>query len=153
MHRTGGHATHSIVQTVPKRGYRLVTESIAAVPTGPLNRFEQNIGFAATDDGARIAYATSGAGPTLLRVPHWMTHLEWDWRSLVYGQWIKGLWQRFRLVRYDGRREQHLDALCQLVTEGWAQDNAAFRQIMTSQMFPAPVARIGGHVVCCKWGW
>jgi pimeloyl-ACP methyl ester carboxylesterase len=32
-----------------------------------------------------------------------MTHLEWDWRSLVYGPWLDALSRRFRLVRYDGR--------------------------------------------------
>jgi pimeloyl-ACP methyl ester carboxylesterase len=34
----------------------------------------------------------------------------------------------------------HLDAYCRLVEEGWAQDNAAFRQIMTSQMYPGASA-------------
>jgi pimeloyl-ACP methyl ester carboxylesterase len=146
-----------------------------------------------------------------------MTHLDWDWRSLVYGPWIEGLSRRFRLVRYDGRNwglsdrdaapatlqratcdleavadaaglarfalfsvsggapvairyaarhpervshlvlvggfargglrrgaasisAQHVQAYCRLVEEGWAQDNAAFRQIMTSQMYPGASA-------------
>jgi pimeloyl-ACP methyl ester carboxylesterase len=207
-------SAHRLVQTVPKRGYRLVADS---VPSAPAHGFEQTIGFATSDDGARIAYAASGAGPVLLRAPHWMTHIEWDWRSLVYGPWIEGLSRRFRYVRYDCRNwglsdrgvapatlqlaasdmaavadaaglrrfallgisgggaiairyaalhpervshlvlvggyargslhrgaasitPQHLDAFCRLVEEGWAQDNAAFRQIMTSQMYPGASA-------------
>ena len=35
---------------------------------------------------------------------------------------------------------QHIKALGRLVEEGWAQDNAAFRQIMTSQMYPGASA-------------
>jgi pimeloyl-ACP methyl ester carboxylesterase/DNA-binding winged helix-turn-helix (wHTH) protein len=208
---------HCIVETAPKRGYRLVAgEAQAVALSGPAG-FEQAIGFATSDDGARLAYAVSGAGPVLVRAPHWMTHLEWDWRSLVYGPWIQGLSRRFRLVRYDGRnwglsdrgvapatlprsvadmsavvdaaglerfallgvsgggaisiayaalhpervshlvlvggcargglrrgagsiRREHLEAFCRLVEEGWAQDNAAFRQIMTSQMYPGASA-------------
>ena len=209
-----GDSAHRLVQTVPKRGYRLVADS---APSAPAHGFEQTIGFATSEDGARIAYAASGAGPGLLRAPHWMTHLEWDWRSLVYGPWIEGLSRRFRFVRYDGRNwglsdrgvapatlpvsasdlaavadaaglrrfallgvsgggaiairyaalhpervshlvlvgsfargslhrgtasitVQHLEAFSRLVEEGWAQDNAAFRQIMTSQMYPGASA-------------
>ena len=95
-----GDPAHRLVQTVPKRGYRLVADS---APSPPAQGFEQTIGFATSEDGARIAYAISGAGPVLLRAPHWMTHLEWDWRSLVYAPWIQGLSQRFRYVRYDCR--------------------------------------------------
>ncbi len=35
---------------------------------------------------------------------------------------------------------QHIEALGRLIEEGWAQDNAAFRQIMTSQMYPGASA-------------
>jgi pimeloyl-ACP methyl ester carboxylesterase/DNA-binding winged helix-turn-helix (wHTH) protein len=212
-----GDSAHHIVQTVPKRGYRLDADNAPSTAAPAAGRgFEQEIGFA-TSDGARIAYAASGAGPVLLRAPHWMTHLEWDWRSLVYRPWIEGLSRRYRYVRYDCRNwglsdrgvapatlpvaasdmaavadaaglrrfallgisgggaiairyaalhpervshlvlvggyargslhrgaasitVQHLDAWSRLVEEGWAQDNAAFRQIMTSQMYPGASA-------------
>lgn len=218
IRRALGDGAHGIVQTVPKRGYRLMTDGAAATaPPDAAGGFEQAISFATSSDGARIAYAASGRGPTLLRAPHWMTHLDWDWRSLVYGPWIEGLSQRFRLVRYDGRNwglsdrgvapatlqrstadmeavadaaglgrfavlgisgggaiairyaalhpervshlvlvgccargglrrgaesisVEHLEAYCRLVEEGWAQDNPAFRQIMTSQMYPGASA-------------
>ncbi len=98
--------SHSIIETEPKRGYRLVTgirtrsSRLAAQPAIP---FQQDIRFATSTDGIHIAYATSGAGPALVRAANWMTHLEWDWQSAVGGPTIQGLSRRYRLVRYDGR--------------------------------------------------
>lgn len=42
---------------------------------------EQQIHFCATDDGVRIAYATVGAGPPLVKAANWLSHLEFDWSS------------------------------------------------------------------------
>jgi len=64
---------------------------------------QQNIQFAKTEDGLRIAYSVIGSGPVLVRVLGHFTHLEmeWEWPDLRY------LWQRlashFTVVRYDGR--------------------------------------------------
>ncbi|MBC5767714.1 alpha/beta fold hydrolase [Ramlibacter albus] len=176
-----------------------------------MTAFRQQIRFATASDGVKIAYATSGDGPPLVRAGHWMTHLEWDWRTPVWGPWIERLSARHRLVRYDSRGcglsdgevegvgldalvadleaavdaagleqfallgvsqggavaiayaarhpqrvsrlvlldafargalvrrpgdEELLDAMARLVLAGWGQDNAAFRQMFTSQFFP-----------------
>ena len=65
---------------------------------------EQQIRFCTTSDGVRIAYATAGRGPPLVRVAGWFTHLEfewgnphWFWRSL------EPLAGSYGTVRYDGR--------------------------------------------------
>jgi hypothetical protein len=42
---------------------------------------EQQIHFCTTDDGVRIAYATVGEGPPLVKAANWLSHLEFDWRS------------------------------------------------------------------------
>lgn len=99
-------AGHSLVQTEPRRGYRLVaTEATAAVngaaPEPP--PFSQDIRFAAAADGVRIAYSSSGHGQPLVRSAHWMTHLDWDWRSATLGASIHALSATHRLIRYDGR--------------------------------------------------
>ncbi len=208
----------SIIQTLPKQGYRLVPlagaqrSSVAAPPA-----FQQDVRFATTTDGVRVAYAVSGHGPVLVRAAHWMTHLDWDWQSAVYGPWIQGFSERYTHVRYDARgcglsdrgtpptcldddvrdlesvvdaagldrfallgrsqggaisaryaarhpdRVSHIvmlggfvrgwrnrgalsespenaRAFWQLIKEGWGQDNAAFRQLMTSRMFPGASA-------------
>jgi pimeloyl-ACP methyl ester carboxylesterase len=210
---------HRIIETEAKRGYRLVTQPAHAdAPSVASARarnagFEQDIRFATSADGTRIAYAVSGDAPVVLvRATHWMTHLEWDWRNAVYGPWVQALSQRYRLVRYDGRGwglsdrgsvgslddwvhdleavvdaaglerfalfgrsqggaiairyvarhpervthlvlegayargalrrgdrsvpEPELSALCNLLEVGWGRDNAAFRQLITSMMFP-----------------
>jgi pimeloyl-ACP methyl ester carboxylesterase len=100
-----GDEGRRILQTEPRRGYRLIVagdRSAAETPATPA-RFEQDIRFAVSSGGVRIAYATSGRGPPLVRAAHWMTHLEHDWCSLANGEWIQGLSQRYRLLRYDGR--------------------------------------------------
>ena len=98
--------THRIVQTEPRRGYRLVAAAATAPePAGKSNptSFQQDIRFAISQDGTRIAYATSGRGLALVRTSHWMTHLDWDWRSATMGPRLQELARSFRLVRYDGR--------------------------------------------------
>ena len=44
---------------------------------------EQEIRFCAASDGVRIAYATAGSGPPLVRVGTWLTHLEYDEASVA----------------------------------------------------------------------
>ena len=66
---------------------------------------EQQLGFATTPDGTRIAYATSGEGLPIVQVIGWLTHLESGQDSALYD--TKGLLamsSRDHLyVRYDGR--------------------------------------------------
>ncbi len=56
-----------------------------------------------TPDGIRLAYATSGAGPPLVKASNWLTHLDYDWHSPVWRHWWQALSQRHTLVRYDER--------------------------------------------------
>jgi class 3 adenylate cyclase/pimeloyl-ACP methyl ester carboxylesterase len=66
---------------------------------------EQQIGFAETSDGVRIAYATTGAGPPIVSVLGWMTHLKEGLGSPLYDQSgaIAAGSRDALLVRYDGR--------------------------------------------------
>jgi pimeloyl-ACP methyl ester carboxylesterase/DNA-binding CsgD family transcriptional regulator len=61
------------------------------------------IRFCTSRDGARIAYATSGRGPPLLWIGHWVGHLDLDWDSPVWGPWLALLTRRHALVTYDWR--------------------------------------------------
>ena len=65
---------------------------------------EQQIRFCTTSDGVRIAYATAGEGPPLIRVAGWITHLEFEWGNPVW-TWrsLEPLAEDHFLVRYDGR--------------------------------------------------
>jgi pimeloyl-ACP methyl ester carboxylesterase/DNA-binding CsgD family transcriptional regulator len=63
----------------------------------------QQIQFCSSDDGARIAYATAGSGPPLVRAGSWLTHVDMDWRSPVWRHWLEALTRNHTLVRYDLR--------------------------------------------------
>jgi hypothetical protein len=61
----------------------------------------QQIRFCTSRDGTRIAYATCGSGPTLVRAGNWVTHLELDWDNPIWRPWLSVLMRRHSLVRYD----------------------------------------------------
>lgn len=63
----------------------------------------EQLRFCAAFDGARIAYAVHGEGPPLVRTATWLTHLEFDWASPVWGHWLAGLGEEYLVVRYDER--------------------------------------------------
>lgn len=63
----------------------------------------QRIRFCHAVDGVRVAYATHGGGAPLVKVAHWMTHLEHDWDSPVWRHWLTELGRRRTVVRYDAR--------------------------------------------------
>jgi pimeloyl-ACP methyl ester carboxylesterase/DNA-binding CsgD family transcriptional regulator len=44
-----------------------------------------------------------GAGPPLVRAAHWVSHLNFDWDSPVFGPWLALLSRRHTLIRYDAR--------------------------------------------------
>jgi pimeloyl-ACP methyl ester carboxylesterase len=70
-------------------------------------RFEQHIRqqirFCKSHDGARIAMATLGRGPPLLRTAHWLSHAEHDARSPVWTHWLEELSRDHTFIRYDPR--------------------------------------------------
>jgi pimeloyl-ACP methyl ester carboxylesterase/CheY-like chemotaxis protein len=63
----------------------------------------QEIRLCTAADGVRIACATVGGGPPLIRPANWMTHLEYDWDSPVWRHWLVELSRHHCLIRYDGR--------------------------------------------------
>jgi pimeloyl-ACP methyl ester carboxylesterase len=65
---------------------------------------EQQIRFCTTaSDGVRIAWATVGEGPPLVKAANWLNHLEFDWRSPIWRHWFAELGRDHRLIRYDER--------------------------------------------------
>jgi pimeloyl-ACP methyl ester carboxylesterase len=70
------------------------------VPSRPSS---QEIRLVTAPDGARIAYARQGPGPALVRAAHWLSHLEFDWQSPVWRDFLTDLMQNRTLVRYDER--------------------------------------------------
>ena len=64
---------------------------------------EQVVRFCTAPDTVRIAYATHGSGPPMVKVANWLTHLEYDWESPLWRHWLSELGSRFTVVRYDER--------------------------------------------------
>lgn len=64
---------------------------------------QQNVQYCTTADGVRLAYATVGDGPKLVRTPHWFSHLEHDLDSLVMRHTILALAHQHMVLRYDAR--------------------------------------------------
>lgn len=63
----------------------------------------QDISFVTSRDGTRIARASMGRGPTIVRAAHWLTHISRDLESPVWRHWLADLSSRGQLVRYDLR--------------------------------------------------
>ena len=63
----------------------------------------QQVQFAHVASGARIAWASQGRGPALLRAAHWMTNVAHDPTSPVWQPWLSRLGRELRVLRYDER--------------------------------------------------
>jgi pimeloyl-ACP methyl ester carboxylesterase/DNA-binding CsgD family transcriptional regulator len=84
---------------------------------------KQQIRFCTTDDGVRIAYATTGAGPPLVKASNWLSHLEFDWDSPVWRHWLTELSRDHTLLRYDKRGCGLSDwNVAELSFEAWVHD-------------------------------
>jgi pimeloyl-ACP methyl ester carboxylesterase/DNA-binding CsgD family transcriptional regulator len=77
----------------------------------------QQIRFARSHDGVRLAWASSGTGPPLIKAATWLSHLEYDWESPVWSHLLTDLSAQHTLVRYDERG-------CGL--SDWAVDDLSF---------------------------
>src|SRR3990172_10653628 len=82
--------------------------ALAAFDALPHRRYhcrtmEQQIRFCTTTDGVRIAYATVGQGPPLVRALGWFTHLEYEWENPRWRRFYEPMASRFTYIRYDGR--------------------------------------------------
>jgi pimeloyl-ACP methyl ester carboxylesterase len=91
-------------------GYRFVASVTDDVPApGPApapaagRRAAQQIRYCTSPDGVRIAYASTGSGPPLVKAANWLTHLDLEWDSPIWAHWIDALSAHHHLIRYDER--------------------------------------------------
>jgi DNA-binding winged helix-turn-helix (wHTH) protein/pimeloyl-ACP methyl ester carboxylesterase len=118
-----GH-TQRTIKTVHGRGFRFAADAreVTGGPASPVRpatagTSAQEIRFCSSPDGVRLAYAMAGNGPTLVKAANWLTHLRYDWESIVWGHWLRDLSARFRLVHYDARASGMSD---------WEVDDVSF---------------------------
>lgn len=126
-------AAQRVIQTVHGRGFRVVApvQERAARPLAAPSpeaeaeapAYTQRIRFCTARDGVRIAYATSGTGPPLIKPANWLTHLEYDWESPVWHHWLRELSRDHTLIRYDQRGSGLSDRDAEdLSFEAWVSD-------------------------------
>ena len=80
------------IETVPRVGYRFAATVEPAEPrpqavVASAAKTRQDIRFCATSDGVRLAYATIGSGPPLVKASNWLTHLDFEWGSPIWRHW------------------------------------------------------------------
>ncbi len=76
-------------------------ESLAPPASDPA--ISQRVQFCQAADGVRLAYASVGSGPPLVKTANWMNHLEHDWKSPIWSHIARALSQDFTLLRFDQR--------------------------------------------------
>ncbi|MEO8561741.1 MAG: alpha/beta fold hydrolase [bacterium] len=128
-----------VIRTVHGLGFRVVADvsERGDAPATPVPPMAQAIRFCTASDGARIAYATSGAGPPLVKPANWLTHVEYDWESPVWRHWLRTLSTDRTLVRYDERGSGLSDrGLDDLSFEAWVRDLESVVDAAGLERFP-----------------
>jgi pimeloyl-ACP methyl ester carboxylesterase/DNA-binding winged helix-turn-helix (wHTH) protein len=96
-----------LIRTIARKGVRFLVEATASdakKASRPARaRPQQEVRFCTASDGVRIAYATAGQGPTLVKAANWLNHLEYDWQSPLWSNLLCTLAGQHRLIRYDER--------------------------------------------------
>jgi len=83
----------------------------------------QSIRYLKTRDGVRLAWATLGQGPALVKAANWLSHLTYDLESPIWRHWIEFLSQHHRLIRYDERGSGMSDwEVADLSPARWGED-------------------------------
>jgi pimeloyl-ACP methyl ester carboxylesterase/DNA-binding winged helix-turn-helix (wHTH) protein len=102
------------IETVPRYGYRFVapvrkilhaaaSQAVETVVQSTTPQPRQDIRFSVTDDGVRLAWASFGDGPPLVKASNWLTHLDFEWGSPIWQHWWTELGKHHRVIRYDER--------------------------------------------------
>ena len=105
----------------------------------------QQVRFCTSGDGVKIAYALSGERAPLAMCAPWLTHLEHQWRSLAWRQWLEALSQDHTLLRYDARGCGLSDRdVADVSFESWVRDFECVVDAAGLRQFPVLGACQGG---------
>ncbi len=129
----GGDA--DIIERLPAASFGANTDKPAEVfaeeGVGRLNKaravdlamLQQKISYCRTPEGVRLAYATAGSGPPLVKTANWLNHLKYDWESPVWRHVVRGLAREHTLIRYDARGNGLSDwDVDEISLDAWVRD-------------------------------
>jgi class 3 adenylate cyclase/pimeloyl-ACP methyl ester carboxylesterase len=87
----------------PVRLYQVDIGPSQPEPVPSFSPEAQAISFCRTPDGVRLAYTAFGAGPPVILVSNWLTHLELDWQVSFRRKVVETLSKSHTVIRYDAR--------------------------------------------------
>lgn len=115
----------------------------------------QSIRFCTAHDGVRLALATSGTGPPLVKASNWLSHLDFDLSSPVWDHLLDAMSETHTLLRYDQRGSGLSDwRVDDISMDAWVRDLEAvvdsaglerFPLLAISQGLPIAVEFIARH--------
>ena len=107
----------------------------------------QDVRFCTAADGTRIAVATIGSGPPLVRASHWLSHVEHDLDSPVWRPWLRELARDHTYVRYDQRGSGLSDrSFAGFSLDVWVSDLETVVDTLGLERFPLLGMSQGGAI-------
>jgi pimeloyl-ACP methyl ester carboxylesterase/DNA-binding CsgD family transcriptional regulator len=112
----------------------------------------QRIRYLRTDDGVQLAWSEMGSGPVIVKAANWLSHLEYELESPVWGHWIRFFGEHFRFLRWDdrgcGMTERDVENLS---LESWFSD---LENVVAASGVEEPFALLGissGAAICVAY--
>lgn len=115
LRHEGTHSFKNIANPIETLSVDLSDKEVAAARTKMAK--SQEVRFCKTKDNLRLAWATAGSGPPIVKAQNWISHIELDWRDPSTAHIFESLAARYRLVFFDARGNGLSD---------WEMENISF---------------------------
>src|SRR6516165_10301819 len=112
------------LKNIPKSVEVYAIDFIGSQAAGQVDpgKMKLKVNYCRAPDGVRIAYATAGSGPPLVKTANWMNHVEYDWEGPLRF-FLVSLARDFTLLRYDARGNGLSDwEVDELSLDAWVSD-------------------------------
>jgi pimeloyl-ACP methyl ester carboxylesterase/DNA-binding CsgD family transcriptional regulator len=115
-------------------------------------KLRQRIRYLRTEDGVQLAWAEIGAGPVMIKAANWLSDLEYELESPVWGHWFGFFGDHFQFLRWDERGCGLTDREVEdLSFDRWLED---LERVVTVSGVQEPFGLLGissGAAICCAY--